>query len=187
MPITTNVPLPAQSLATSQPLIQGNFVTIQNAFVQDHVDYNTTGQGKHNQVTFPNFTGSIAFLAGEIGLFNQTASPTGVPDIWLQRGTGTPYPMTGKSATNSPGWSYLPSGILIQWGVSTVNTNSTVSISFPITYSNGAAPFSVQITQFTGSGTGSPTLTLKSPITSGNFTVNNTGPITQFYWYAVGL
>jgi hypothetical protein len=185
MPITTNVPLPAQSLATSQPLIQGNFVTIQDAFVQDHVDYNTSGQGKHNQVTFPNFTGSIAFLSGEIGLFNQTAAPTNVPDIWLQRGTGTPYPMTGCSV-GSPGWSYLPSGMLTQWGNSTVNSNSTTTISFPIAYSNPGAPFTIQLTQYTQSSPVAPTITLGN-FTTGTFVVNNVGPLARFYWYAVGI
>ena len=183
MPITTNVPLPAQSLATSQPLIQGNFVTIQNAFVQDHVDYNTSGQGKHNQVTFPNVISTPSYLVGEIGLFNQTASPTGIPDIWLQRGTADPYPMTGCSA-NTSGWSYLPSGIIIQWGTSSVVSNGTSTISFPIPFPNAA--YSLQVTQNTFAIPVNPTVTAGNPITTTQFKVNNTGPSVAFFWFAIG-
>lgn len=120
------VPQSTDTLASTQQPILQNFTTINAAFLVDHVEYALANQGKHNQITFPIHTGTIpangAPDANEIYLVNQNAAPTNIPDIWMQRGAGTPFPITG-SEESSPGWSYLPSGILLKWGQ--VNSGSS--------------------------------------------------------------
>ncbi len=136
-----NVPLTGQTLGVTRVPINNNFSVIGSTFEVDHVGYNLTDQGKHKQVTFPSQGSALFFAAGEIGLFNQNASPTGINDIWLARGTAAAYPMTGYKtvgvgATN--GWTYLPSGLKIVWGtgsmvgpaVTALVTYTTVA-SFP--------------------------------------------------------
>lgn len=146
MPITTNVPLPNQSLATSQPLIQGNFVTIEAAFIQDHVDYGITGQGKHNQVTFPVQASAPSYLNGEVGLFNLLNSNTSADELYVAKGTNPGIAFTA-SLQNTNGWSYLPSGILLKWGTAGVSGSGNTTITFPTgaTYPAFNSIYSVQI------------------------------------------
>lgn len=131
-----DVPQSGQTLAFTQNLIRVNFQTIDAAFQVDHIAYTDSGQGKHNQVTFPIHIGTIPAIgvpvATEIYLFNQNTAPTNVSDIWLKRGSGTPYPITGSlSAAN--GWTYLPSGILLKWGQSgDLTGNDWTLINFPV-------------------------------------------------------
>lgn len=127
-----NVPLPGQNLLNTRDLISGNFTTIDQGFLVDHVDYNTAGQGKHEKVTFPNNPAAV-FLAGEMGLFNQTAAPFNRPDIWVTRGLAAPYNMTGyvnNNAGATNGFTVLPSGILMVWGASVISAGGQVTITY---------------------------------------------------------
>jgi len=200
----TNVPLAGQTLAQTRDPIANNFSTINNAFLVDHVEYNISGQGKHNQVTFPPHTGSVPHVAGEIILFNQNTSLTGVPDIWMQRGsvalsTSNPIPITGSmQATN--GWTYLPSGIFIKWGTSSVTRNTLSTITFP-TGSNIPAfalngVFSMQASQTFGAGPS--TGDLNTAVSVGNVTNLNfqlfaraiglpSGSSVNIFWMAIGI
>jgi hypothetical protein len=192
MPMTLNdVPTASQTLAETQPLIRGNFNTIDTAFKIDHIEYNlsnTGDQGKHNQVTFPLHVGAISFAVNEIGLFNQNAAPTSIPDIWLKRGAAAAYPMTGRLSAND-GWSFWPSGIFVQWGQSSCTTSGTTTF-FPTSFA--AAPYSVIISQRYGSAgdntshqvviSDTPTAT-----TATGFSAKSTGANASFYWFAIGV
>ena len=145
-----------QTLGATQALIRGNFTTINDVFEIDHVSYGTAGQGKHNQVTFPTHIGPIptigAPIATEFYLFNQTAAPSGVPDLWLKRGAGTPYPITATiTDIDLNGWTRLPSGILLKWGQTSGgflvgNTWTTVTFPTAATIPVFTAIYSVQLT-----------------------------------------
>lgn len=127
-----NVPLSGQTLGNTRVPINQNFVTIDTAFQVDHVPYVTSGQGKHNKVTFPNQTSTPTFVASEMGMFNQLKNPTPRQDIWIIRGddTGNPYPMTGYNnkspASSAPtnGWTYIPSGMIMAWGTATITASN---------------------------------------------------------------
>ena len=127
-----NVPLPGQNLLNTRDLISGNFNVIDAAFLVDHVDYNTAGQGKHEKVTLVN-NPAPAFLAGEMGLFNQNVAPFNRPDIWVSRGIAAPYNMTGyvnNNAGATNGFTVLPSGIKIVWGASVIAAGGQVTITY---------------------------------------------------------
>ncbi len=94
-----------------------NFQSIPALITVDHVDFSVNNDyGKHNKVTFPLQNGIPATVANEFVLynlrFNFGTTPTNLPEIFCRRNGGTAYPIT---ATNG-GYSYLPSGILLQWG-----------------------------------------------------------------------
>lgn len=142
------IPTAGQTLNQTRDPIRNNFTSLQNVFGVDHATYGSVNEGKHNQITFPAHVGAIGSTAGELYLFNQTAAPTNVPDIWLKRGAGTAFPMTGSgNAVN--GWTYLPSGILLKWGSLLVGDNTNFNIdanqgpSYAITV---GSVFSVQLT-----------------------------------------
>jgi len=139
-----NVPLAGQSLAVTRNPINANFATINAAFLVDHVEYNTAGQGKHNKVTFPVQAATPAFAATEDGLYNKIpAAPfplTLIPEMFAHKQNfagAVEVPMTASilSTSNpvvfSSGWTYLPSGIILKWGANQV-ANGAANIVFPV-------------------------------------------------------
>lgn len=200
MPLN-NVPQAGQSLLQTRDAIANNFTTIDTAFTIDHVSYNNANQGKHNQITFPAHTGSLPFVAGEIGLFNQNQAPTGKPDIWLQRGVSAPYPMTGYDFTgslnNTVGWSYLPSGLKIIWGRNTITAGGQRFIQFANAGLGGIATFPgfssfvgcPTVTRFLPSVGTTSAFMVVQVLTLTDITVNSSDASNgvQFYWSVIGM
>lgn len=141
-----NVPLAGQTLTSSRSPINANFATISTAFAVDHVDYNTSGQGKHNKVTLPSQSSAPSFSNPEIGLYNKVpAAPfplTTINELFIRRSAGGETPITatindGGGAFATSGYYYLPSGLLVKWGSFTnasvaANTHVTVTKNFPV-------------------------------------------------------
>lgn len=138
-----NVPLTGQTLGQTKVPINGNFVSIDTAFAQDHVPYNTasgvsvasTGQGKHNRVTFPVQSASppAVVAAGDDVLYNFLFPGTAKNELYIHKQTQAgvaEIPFTASSLSNVPplntqsGWTYLPSGILVKWVVNQSITSS---------------------------------------------------------------
>lgn len=190
MPLN-DVPEPTQTLGVTQPLIKANFQTIDTAFTQDHVPYNLGGggqQGKHKKITMPSgFAGQpFSFSAGEIGIQNLNQAPTNINDLWLSRGNvaaayPTIFPMTGWSrVTVDPGWSYLPSGVIIQWGNSSANAfPATTTVTFGLAFPNQNISILISPRQ-------QPFALWVSAKTNADFTISNTGLFTNFSWFAIG-
>ena len=141
-----NVPVPGQTLVSSRDQINQNFTTIDMAFQTDHVYYTSANpiQGKHNQVTFPVQAMAPTFLATEGGIYNALDSGTSpsTNQIWIHRPTGgVDIPMTEAKLTTI-GWTYLPSGILMQWGQTGVPTGTT-TVTFPKSFTAPALSITV--------------------------------------------
>lgn len=191
-----DVPQPGQTLALTQPLIRNNFSTIDSAFSVDHVSYNLGGAGKHNKVTFP-VQSSTPTFPGDIGLYNKVDPTTMVSQLYFTTSTGTTYPMTASArqsfTSGGNGYSYLPSGLVVQWGRGVALANQVTQVNLNFNYSNGI--MSVQVTQFVNSdgfvfvNTSPQLMVLSSFNTIGNtnFMVNNNGAQVEFMWFAIGL
>jgi hypothetical protein len=128
------VPNPAsQSLGNSRDLVKNNFGDIDTTFTVNHVQYNDGGGlgGLHNVLQMPaNHTTYPlpATAAGQAAIYVNNGSFSGQPEAFFQRqsqSAGTGYSFTEAGATN-PGWTRLPSGILLKWqsGVSFGGSNS---------------------------------------------------------------
>ena len=126
-----NVPTASQTLASSQSLIQTNFSTIDTAFSVNHVPYNdgSGNQGKHAFIQFPVQAMAPTPTVGDISLYNLNSSVTGLNELFIVKANATTItPMTASHQATT-GWSYLPSGVLMKWGVTT-----TISASEPFAY-----------------------------------------------------
>ena len=159
-----NVPLASQSLGQTNASIRGNFSVIGAAFIVDHVDYNTSGQGKHNQVTFPVQGAQPTFLTGEEGLYNFLNATTNKNELYVHKQlvAGTvDIPFTASKMSNyafascNSGWSYLPSGLLIKWG--SIAANSPAISVNTTTISGGPAFQQVFTVMVTSVDTGTAT------------------------------
>ena len=188
MPMTlNNVPVPGQSLASSRDLINQNFVTIDAAFQTDHVPYTSSSplQGKHNRVTFPLQAMAPVFIGSDSGLYSALDSFSAKNQIFIvPPGTSpltplTPVPMTAASFT-IPGWSYLPSGLLMQWGQDTITGGVTTPIPLPKTFPNGGL-----IGQITAAGT--PVAANISSITTTTLNVVNFNATSSIFWFVIGF
>jgi hypothetical protein len=131
MPLTV-VPIAGQTLAASRDLISGNFVALNNAFLVDHVDFGLANQGKHNKISFPVQAVAPATGAAEVGLYCLTSALTGIPELSFRRNnSGAAYEFTSAGATR-PGWTRLPSGILLKWGFDTPAAGGLNTYNFPV-------------------------------------------------------
>lgn len=199
MPVyTVNIPQPGDNPSGSQDQILQNFQVLNTAFSQDHGAYNSATQGQHNQITFP--VGPLAgqpftYLVGQIGLQSLSQAPTNTPDIWLTRGTGTAFPMTGYTmgGTNAGnGWTYIPSGLKMAWGRSTTGAGNNVTITYSAELTNfpgwANANTFPQLTRLSGAGTSTNFVTLTA-YNQTTFTVYSSAGSNgvQFAWFAIGL
>jgi len=154
-----NTPLAAQRISDSQPLINQNFTVINTAFSVNHVQYNdpSGNQGKHNCVVFPTGATVPTFLANECGFYLAQPTNTGtlptyaLNEIFINKlivgGAAQTVPMTGSilsttvavtNPTGLAGWTYLPSGLLLKWGL----TPAIPSAATPPSYLNFTIPSS---------------------------------------------
>lgn len=122
-----DTPLAAQRKNDSQLLIRENFTILQNYLQQDHSPIN--GSGKHVQVTLP--MGPIPVTgAGEIALYSRDIGG-GVPNLFLAPQNGAaPVNMMASMQVNTNGWARLPSGLLLKWGQT--NGNGDTTINYPV-------------------------------------------------------
>jgi hypothetical protein len=208
-----NVPLAGQTLTSSRSPINANFVTISTAFAIDHVDYNTSGQGKHNKITFPSQSSAPSFSNPEIGLYNKLpAAPfplTTRNELFIRRADGGETPITaagvdGGGFLASSGYYYLPSGFLIKWGVAVFptlapHTFAAGIITLPVA-TNIPVFASLYFSQFTVGNDTAGQLpgqiiasldTANSSLTQLAITLYNTGSIAsgsfRVYYTALGL
>jgi len=150
-----NIPAATDKPSTSQGQIQGNFQAINTAFSLNHVSLGSgAAAGKHKFVEMPNQSSTPATLSGEGTLYTLSSSGSQLNYVADNQPTDL-YQMTrtihasystfaNQTGTNSSGWTFLPGGLLMQWGTFTGASGSTVT--FPVTFSS--AVFSVQMTVF---------------------------------------
>jgi hypothetical protein len=195
-----NVPNPGQTLGNSRPSINSNFAVIDAAFQVDHVDYSTSGQGQHNKVSFPTQNPIPAPQAGIVQLYSVISAITGEPELVFTHQAGSTAPIgaqivefTSAGWTN-PGWTRLPSGILLKWharigfgggGSITLNVNADVPGS-----PNFNALLNVLITTVDTSASYNNVIGISS-IVFPNFTVSkfgggNPGASVTFNYLAIG-
>lgn len=142
-----NVPLSGQNLQNTRVPINQNFSTIDSTFSIDHVAYNTSGGGKHNKITFPVQALAPVFAAGDDGIYNKLYAGTGLNELFIhqQYSAGTrDIPFTATTGNTiagvigGAGYTYLPSGLLVKWGVDT-RTGDSGTVTMPATGSGGIA------------------------------------------------
>lgn len=197
-----NIPLATDQIAQSQPQILNNFGSIMSIIDVNHGDFATNVAGQHTYVQMTKQTMVPVSNPGDVGLYNfPDSTPTN--QIWVRNSDGNlahDVPMTKASLAN-PGYTYLPSRIILQWGTVTANTNPFGPINFPIPFPN--AVLSINCSMNTPSSTADPNTFVyvviapdaKAPTTT-QFWVSlykrdahQTVPVTnpgQFYFLAIG-
>ena len=198
MPYTDNIPQTGQSLGQTQSAVNTNFGIIRTVQKVNHVDYDAADQGKHNFLQMPNQASAPATAINELGAYAK--SSTGSNLFLRSENSGSEYKMTAFDdtkftlfATNTiynavpqnsfGGWTFLPGGLLLQYGHATIT--GTKIISYPKAFS--LAPYSIQLTEQTDGSSEEVILNNSTPPTTTEMTVkNNVGSARLVYWVAIG-
>ncbi len=139
-----NVPLPGQSLLQTRDPINNNFSTIDTAFSVDHVPYQASGEGKHNQVQFPRQAGNFDTTGTtDVALFATLSPYTGETELRFANENGGNIIEFTSSLAATVGWTRLPSGILIKWGEAAA-TAGVYTYTYPVA---GTIPAFVSVFQ----------------------------------------
>lgn len=137
-------PNSGQNLNQTLNPIQGNFGTINAAWNINHVEYGTSGQGKHNLVTFPVQTTDPATGSNEMALY--TKAIAGTPELFLKQqnllsgvaGINISQFITTPSIDTS---TFLPSGLQIKFGTATTPSGGSYTVTFTTPFNTVLAAF----------------------------------------------
>jgi hypothetical protein len=192
MTFTPGIPNTGQSLGFTKDPIRNNFAVLRSTIATNHIDVNLSGAGKHNLAEFVEQSTSPATSVDECALYAKQAQSvaqlflqkesqlSGASDVQMSRlDTGV------KAAVN--GYSFLPGGVIIQWGIGAfVGNASNVNVLFVTSNVNfTAACFNVSLT-----GIGFNNTFDVTNVTSTGFTASRSlgtfGANQNFYWTAIG-
>ena len=124
MPYNANIPQATDQLNNSQPQILANFQAL-TSFGNGYADFPVQGVAP-------------TLSAGDTGLYTLSNATTGANEQYIIKpsvNAPTNVPFTASSmsyntmANSVSGWSYLPSGLLVKWGLLAVTTNGSVPVN----------------------------------------------------------
>jgi len=136
MPYNPNIPQANDQISVSQGQLLANFQSINTYLTVNHVPFPAADMGKHAFVEMPLQAAAPVSAANEQSFYNliPTANPlTAIPELFLNKQSNAgvmQIPMassilsTATPGNGAPGWTYLPSGIIIKWGIVAVIGNA---------------------------------------------------------------
>lgn len=199
-----NIPLSTDQLSVSQGDLLNNFGAIQALVDQNHIDFANSDAGKHwlvglppqtvvpgNPPTNPNpGTPAYSFDLDEFGLYTALAQPdASVPaanQLFIHSTLNGEIPSTAAAYSNN-GYTYLPSGIILQWGSIIINIpqTRTVSLTSPnINFPNFI--FNVQLSAADAPFTPLTILQSANRTTASFDIVTDTSGAIKIFWFAIG-
>lgn len=142
MPYSNNIPQPNDRLRNSQNDLLNNFQAIGTGFAFNHVDLNLADAGKHNLLTMPRQAfpqPAVNNLGTDLLMYVGENATTTLSELYLKRlsdAANPGIPFTAKVVTvgGLAGWSYIPSGMLIQWGNVAGVAGAASTITLPKAY-----------------------------------------------------
>jgi hypothetical protein len=203
-----NVPAAADAPADDQPEMLINTASISLWASQDHIGFNMTNGGIHDQVRMPPQSGPPA-LAGTGMVWTQSTTDGNTNLFYTNGVTGNLYQLTRVNQTNFPtfstntaygsppagftqtgGWTFLPGGMLMQYGFfgKTGGLGTSGTIQFPFTFTN--IPYSVTATISRASAGGGAGIVVEvtGTVTTSSFGfASSTSSSDGVYWMAIGV
>jgi hypothetical protein len=123
MAYNPNIPLATDVIKVSQSNIVQNFTQIQTLIDVNHGDFGTPNEGQHLFVTLPNNNAVPLPADDSLNVYANNYAPTNQSELFVIRQDAVTWPITASSQT-ARGYTYLPSGLILQWGNATINSNA---------------------------------------------------------------
>lgn len=176
MPAYSDTPQGAEAKNATQSLMRTNFLSLSTVNDVNHVAItDASDYGKHKHVSMPEQGASPATLANEGAMFAREGALSTVTELCFRReSSGDVIEFTGGTLA-APGWTRLPSGLLIKWGV-TSGTGYTL-ITLPVA---GTVPAFTSIFTVSASTYG----TAAGNVDTDTFVRVDSFTTTNFYVYA---
>jgi hypothetical protein len=137
----TGVPAANNDPSVDQPEMQINTASINSLLAVDHVSFNTTGGGRHNQVTFAGnnpatlpATPPVIFTNNQDG--NGNNLPGGLAQLFYYTGTSAQSQLQYTNSGAGYGSVLLPGGIILKFGLQAGVSPSGLIITFPQAFPN---------------------------------------------------
>jgi hypothetical protein len=207
MSFNPNIPRPTDLLSNSQADLLSNNTSLNTTFSKNHIPLNVaTNNGKHTFVEMVNSSGLPAGLVVNEGTL-YTRSASSISNLYYTPdNSGNQYQLTRTNsakfstfATNtaygggdivSGGWTFLPGGMLFQYGVVNIqNSPGLTAVTYPLAFTNPA--FMIQATAIVASSSGgdqTASIRINMGTTTGfNIGSTSSGNVTGFSWMAIGV
>jgi|SRR5277367_3615801 len=194
MAYNPNIPQADELLSQSQPEIQENFSQNNALIAINHISFGLANSGKHLYLQIPNNAAPVTAIA-ESGLSANVGVKSGVSElVFTRENNGVSIPFTeGLLATS--GWSRLPSGLILKWGITGALTDNVDNIFlFPVggNIQAFATAYSVNVSMIGNNASDSNGNwdLFVSGLTNLQFTIyvnTNKTHTRQFYYWAVGV
>jgi hypothetical protein len=203
---TNSIPASGHTLAFDQPLMLANNEYLQTSVGTDHnftANTSTSQDGYHKVIHFVNQVSDPSPVTSTGQLYTKTVSSFN--QLFYENPQGNIIQLTNFSSnadanarfatntnyltSNTGGWTFLPGGLVLQYGSFAASSSSTYNITFPIPFPSGNPPFSVTIsgTRASSSPGSSASWVSTSGLSSTGFTIFNDGAHNfGWYWLAIG-
>lgn len=180
MPYNPNIPQPNDQLSVSQGDILQNFQALA-----------PVGAG---YLLLELLGADPATGAAQEAIYSRTGPISGQQELFLKRNAGSTYPVAAQNFTfteagmTRPGWTRMPSGILLKWGfqagIGAVAVPINLDLIGPL-YSAAVASNPFTVTLAPGAGTPLPVFV----VSLNNSTLNlvSTGAGASAFWLTVGV
>ena len=154
------------TLAASRDPIRNNFSLIQTSLELNHGAFGAADQGKHKFMQMPEQGSAPTTAANEVALYakQDPNAPGEAAIFYRQEGSGNEYQITTSHKTNlaqfglsNPGWTFLPGGLLMQYGTYTqASSSGGTAVVFPTPFA--ATPYAITLELNRDSGTDASTM-----------------------------
>lgn len=128
-----NIPNPPNIPAQDVPNMQANTNAIFNFVGIDHVNFNTSGSGQHNKVTF-NSNNVPTPPVSPPQLFTNTVN--GLPQLFYYSGDANKS--ANQYVASSTGSTFLFGGIIMKWGSQSGSNSAIVTFNWATAFPNNA-------------------------------------------------
>jgi len=193
---TQGIPNTPNNPSNDQPIMKVNNDSNFAIWPIDHYGFNDNNGGKHKYIRIPTNAAPASTGLQEILLLN-AAGGTGPGGFQLHYlgpnklvpGNLVQLTRNEKPVNSGQGFSWLPGGLLIQWGIVN-NPGFTGNVVFPTPFTAPTPPYSIVMTMITATVTATPIVVIKQTVPPTNvsftYTCNDNTASNSFYWMAIG-
>lgn len=122
-----DIPQPTDQPSQSQGQILDNFTSINEIWDVNHYTFASANGGKHKFLQLPIQIAAPATGVNEFGMYTASYTPEGggtaVTNLVIKKpDTGQRIPFTASGGNEGNGYSWLASGLLMKWGISSITS-----------------------------------------------------------------
>lgn len=193
MPIPTytpGYPPDGSSLGQTKTTIRNNLDGTFQTLAIDHIDNNgspgSQPAGYHKVIHIVPQGSNPGAVAGYGQLYSKTINSfTTDQALFWETGAGLIQQLTVNltPVASTNGYTFLPGGIILQWGVKS-SPGSSGNVTFPIPFPSNC--FNVSLTQRRDSSSSTQGMYLNGAPTTTQFSYNGSSAPTSLYWFAIG-